>query len=259
MEAYWRACGLKVTEVMEGGWLVKRPDFKVVQISLLAYKGNASKLEKLKKWIESTRITGSYYAVEPRKANPMVNELNRLLRTADPVQKKMFFNVWSGPGKASSGEDNADPARVMMELAELGIRSDMALGPLLMKTAGKIKGSPCGGWVDMDSIFIPAPILSKSTYTFLNKVVEKAYKGLMSGEGDPDMVFGKGRDAPKISHHSWRRLADTKAKEKLARKECEKDDIELHFGWKLAEHKKDMTKHYDRGQRTSRARITEDI
>ena len=54
----------------------------------------------------------------------MVTELNRLVRITDPTQKKMFFNVWSGPGKLSLGENNPDPLRVVAELAALGIRSD---------------------------------------------------------------------------------------------------------------------------------------
>ena len=121
-----------------------------------------------------------------------------------------------------------------------------------MKTGGKSGNG--------DSVILPMPILSKSTYAFMHKITDRAFRMITQDGGDQDLILGKGRDTPHFAHHSWRRLADTVAEAKLARKECSEIDIELHFGWRLAKHKKKMRLHYsNRGARTARARLTEDI
>ena len=99
-------------------------------------------------------------------------------------------------------------------------------------------------------------LLVKSTYDFMGKVTKTAYEKLMAEGGDPDLVLGKGRSAPRFAHHSWRRLADSVAEECLAAGLCTAEDIELHFGWRLKDYKKLMRLHYaDRGKRTARAKV----
>ena len=84
------------------------------------------------------------------------------------------------------------------------------------------------------------------------------FEKIEAAGGDPDLVLGKGRyrKLPRFAHHSWRRLADTTAEECLAAGLCSVEDIELHFGWRLRELKKQMRLHYsDRGKRTARAKV----
>ena len=102
------------------------------------------------------------------------------------------------------------------------------------------------------------PILVKSTYDFIGKVTKKAFEKIEAAGGDPDLVLDKGRyrKLPRFAHHSWRRLADTTAEECLAAGLCSVEDIELHFGWRLRELKRQMRLLYsDRGKRTARAKV----
>ena len=122
-----------------------------------------------------------------------------------------------------------------------------------MKTAGS---NVVGG--EKQSMVLPMPILVKSTYDFIGKVTKQAFEKIEAAGGDPDLVLGKGRyrKLPRFAHHSWRRLADTTAEECLAAGLCSVEDIELHFGWRLRELKKQMRLHYsDRGKRTARAKV----
>ena len=77
---------------------------------------------------------------------------------------------------------------VTKELAEAGLQSTIALGPLLMKTNGKETAAQGG-----QSIVLPMPILVTSTYTVMQKATSQAYKKLADGGDDPEMVLGKGR------------------------------------------------------------------
>ena len=120
-----------------------------------------------------------------------------------------------------------------------------------MKSAGSVQVEGV-----KTSVVLPMPILVKSTYDFIGKVTKKAFDAVTRTSGDPDLILGKGRKAPRFANHSWRRLADTTADECLAAGLCTSEDIELHFGWRLKEYKKLMRLHYaDRGKRTARAKI----
>jgi len=247
LEKYWEACGFSILTEIEGGWQVRRPDFSVVQVSLFPLKNRPIILAKLEELLTKTTKIEEVKAV----GKSLVAEVKRICRSKDPKDSKLFVNLL---GFAAKSEDESEMAKALAdELKAIGIRSSVALGPLLMKTAGKKKESG-------DSTILPMPILSASTYTFMHRVTQRAYAELMREGGDPDLILGKGRDAPRFAHHSWRRLADTVAEAKLARKECTEVDIELHFGWRLAKHSKKMRLHYsNRGARTARARLTEDI
>ena len=79
---------------------------------------------------------------------------------------------------------------------------------------------------------------------------------------DPDfaMRLGGDRGEPNFAHNSWRRLAASAAQAHYQAKRCAKEDVELHMGWQLKKHAKEMRLHYaERGARASRARMTEMI
>ena len=143
--------------------------------------------------------------------------------------------------------------RARDELAALGVKASEVLGPLLRKSAGTVT-------VDgvKRSLVMAMPLLVSSTYDFVGRVTKRAYEEMRGEGGDPELVVGKGHEAPRFAHHSWRRLADTVAEEAFARGECSEQDINLHFGWQLKKYKKKMRLHYaDRGARTARARLME--
>ena len=240
IEAYWAAAGIEVDTRMEGGWSVRKPDFHVAQVHLLGIHRNAKKLLVLRKWFSVSRV-----AQVRSKAAALGRELTRLTTSKDPSDSKLFLNV------AFGREACADLATVTAELAALGFRAVAAPGPLFMKTAGS---NVVGG--EKQSVVLPMPILVKSTYDFIGKVTKKAFEKIEAAGGDPDLVLGKGRKLPRFAHHSWRRLADTTAEECLAAGLCSVEDIELHFGWRLRELKKQMRLHYsDRRKRTARAKV----
>jgi len=241
LEEYWEVCGFDVVEVMEGGWTVRRPNFMVVQIALQPLRRQAEKLASLTGWF----MRSSVRQVRA-KCSALQSEMHRLLSSKDPSENKMFLNVAGGPAGSE------DLMTAIRELAEKGITATEMEGPLLMKTQGKLDSEMGRG----GSLVLPMPILVGSTYSFMQKVTLEAYEALAESGGDPDMVMGKGRDAPKFGHHSWRRLADTVANETLARGECSEADVDLHFGWKLKKYAKVMRLHYaNRGKRAARAKL----
>ena len=88
IEAYWEAAGLEIDEVMEGGWLVRRPNFYVAQIHLLGLHRNTVILSKLRKWFRKTSIE----QVRGKSA-ALGRELTRLVGSKDPSDSKMFLNM----------------------------------------------------------------------------------------------------------------------------------------------------------------------
>ena len=74
------------------------------------------------------------------------HELNRLMDATDPSENKMFLNVVGGAAESEV------LAVVTKELAEAGVESTIALGPLLMKTNGKETAAQGG-----QSIVLPMP------------------------------------------------------------------------------------------------------
>jgi len=80
----------------------------------------------------------------------------------------------------------------------------------------------------------------------------------MEEEGGSGIAPGAGREEPHFAHNTWRRMASSAAQACYARGECTAEEIDLHFGWKLKKHMKQMRLHYsDRGARAVRAKITE--
>ena len=240
-------CGFDIKETREGGWVVRRPDFKVVQIPLQPLRVDRLRLQRLEHWLRTSKV------VSYSHGQALSGEITRLMSASDPSENKMFLNVVGGASQSW------EIGTAMEELSAAGVRAQVSLGPLLLKTRGKasdtgedgLKGVGRGG-----SLVLPMPILVKSTYDVMQRATKQAYDELMEKGDDPEIVLGKGRDDPKFGHHSWRRLADSVATETLARGECTETDIDLHFGWKLKKYAKKMQLHYaNRGKRTARAKL----
>ena len=245
VENYWGICQFQIEESREGGWLVRRPNFSVVQIALQNLRGGWVTPERLCNYFRTSRCPQIQ-----QKAPALESEVQRLLNANDPTDSKMFLNLVGGP------RNSPEIARAIRELKEEGVNATVALGPLFMKTCGKDTGEMGRG----GSAVLPMPLLVKSTYEIMNKATILAYNRLAANNDDPDMVLGKGRNCPKFGHHSWRRLADTVATETLTRGECSAEDIDLHFGWKLKKYAKKMQLHYaNRGKRTARAKLMEQM
>ena len=140
------------------------------------------------------------------------------------------------------------------ELLEIGVVHSITPGPLILKSTGKTKKG-----VGADSIFIPMPLLTGSTYAFLHRTIDLAHSRLVE-RGAMGFALGGDREAPHFAHNTWRRMAATAAQACLDRGECSAEDVDLQLGWKLKKYAKLMRLHYaSRGARAIRARITEQV
>jgi hypothetical protein len=127
-----------------------------------------------------------------------------------------------------------------------------------MKSAGKTpKGA---GGVGGNSLWLPMPLLTASTYNFLHRTIDVAYDRLVERGDGMGMTLGGKREKPHFAHNTWRRMAAAEAEAAYARGECTAEEIDLHFGWGLKKHLRKMRLHYaDRGARAVRAKITKGI
>ena len=244
----WAACEWKIETRVEEGWKVEGPDSWVVQIPLMGVTVSPAEMGKLREWLGTgARATGVKRVTAVRKA--LGSELADKARVTEPVAEKMFMNVAEGA--------RADPelARARDELRALGISTVLTQGPLIYKTRGKTKGA-----VPKDSVWYPQPMQVSSTYAFLHKATDAAYAKLKKMDPEFAMRLGGDREDPHFAHNSWRRLAASTAQAALTAQKCSKEDVELHMGWQLRKHAKEMRLHYaERGARACRARMTEMI
>ena len=115
---------------------------------------------------------------------------------------------------------------------------------MIFKTKGKSKGAR------QDSVWYPQPLQVSSTYTFLHRSIDAAYVRLKRQDPDFEMRLGGLREKPQFAHNTWRRLAATAAQASLTAKRCDKEDVELHMGWQLRKHAKEMRLHYAERERS---------
>jgi len=248
LRRYWRVAKLPMAaEVRAGGWLVERPNFWVIQVGLHALRFDEALRDSLSEWLVATKVR-PVHEVGARLAT----ELKRLLGAQNPVESMMFLNVLGGP---LTGD--ASMTLASRELTERGIAFTLQKGPLLMKTSGVRPGRDTKG--RRLSVVLPMPILAKSTYDLMNRVLNRVYDEMVAS-GHVDLQLGGDRTEPSWGHYTWRRLAAEAAQATLARGECKEEDVDLHMGWRLAKWAKQMRLHYsDRGVRTARAHLTEGI
>ena len=244
---WWAQCNYSIKQHREEGWQVQVPDFYVAQIPLMGVTVNETMMSNLRAWLGTgPRATSVAQVTAVRKE--LLSELAEKARIKQPDAEKMFINVHGGP--------KMDPelAKVREELSQLGIMTLRTKGPLVFKTKGKTKGA------HPKSVWYPQPLQVSSTYAFMHKSIDAAYAALKERDPEFEMRLGGDREEPHFAHNSWRRLAATAAQAALTAKRCEKEDVELHMGWKLRKHAKEMRLHYaDRGKRACRARMTEMI
>ena len=243
----WEANGFPIVTRVEEGWKVEGPDYYVVQIPLMGVTVSETKMSNLRAWLGAgARATTVARVTEVRQA--LGSELSDKARSKEPKVEKMFINVLGG--------SKADPElkAAKAELRKLGIESNIAKGPLIFKTRGKTKGAM------QDSVFYPQPLQVSSTYASLHRAIDAAYAKLKERDPDWEMRLGGDREEPHFAHNTWRRLAGTTAQAAFQAKKCSKEDVELHMGWQLRKHAKEMRLHYaERGARACRARMTEMI
>ena len=247
LRAYWAATDMPMAEDRhEKGWKVERPNWWVLQLSVNQLRFDPSSQKEVEAWLDASGV-----GQVNNNAQAIRTDLKRLLKATDPKEGQMFVNVVGGSLNGPAMD------RASAELMARGVPHTVEMGPLLMKSAGVKAGKWVAG--KRESIVPPMPILAKSTYSLLNRCLDRAYREMIA-EGKVDLQLGDDRESPDWGHYTWRRLAAEACQAVFERGERSDVDVDLLMGWRLAKWNKQMRLHYsDRGVRTGRAHLTEMI
>ena len=161
-------------------------------------------------------------------------------RLAADSAEKRYVNVVGGPAYCS------DIAIVCEELTRAGFGDwiEVVPGPLMRATHGRKLG------------YSHMPLDAGSTYQLLGQVMERAWEELRRGPPDPELDL-QGFEEPLWGHHSFRRFADTVARQTMAITGATEQDIDLYFGWMERFYNQKMQVHYEsRFDRTRRSAVT---
>ena len=159
--------------------------------------------------------------------------------SADSADKR-YVNVVGGP---VGGQDIAIVAEELT-LAGFGEWIEVVPGPLIRSTHGRRLG------------LSHMPLDPGSTYQMLTRVMTSAWDELRAGEPDSELDL-QGFDAPLWGHHSFRRFADTVARQTMGTTGATEQDIDLYFGWMERFYGQKMQVHYEsRFDRTRRTAVT---
>ena len=133
--------------------------------------------------------------------------------------------------------DSKDIATVAMELTDAGFGDaiDIVPGPLMRATHTKKDSAEC---------FSHMPLNPASTYTWLHGVMEAAFAASQAMVPDPELDL-MGLSEPLWGHHSFRRFADTVARQTRHLTGASEQDIDMYFGWMEAFYSAKMQLHYE--------------
>ena len=222
---------------VEGGFFITGPDYSVVRLSLVALsdsqEGDIERLELVGRLLRRSRSD------EARRWADYTLLRGRERLVADSADKR-YVNVVGG------AVDCRDIAIVAEELTLAGFGDwiEVVPGPLIRATHGARLG------------LSHMPLDPGSTYHILTRVMERAWGEVCAGEPDPELDL-QGFDTPLWGHHSFRRFADTVARQTMAQTGATEQDIDLYFGWMERFYGQKMQVHYEsRFDRTRRTAVT---
>ena len=159
---------------------------------------------------------------------------------ADSADKR-YVNVVGGP---VGGPDIATVCEELT-LAGFGEWIEIVPGPLMRATYGKL-------------VYAHMPLDARSTYHYLgaSQVMEQAWQKSLRGPPDPEPDL-QGFEEPLWGHHSFRRFADTVARETMGISGATTQDIDILFGWQERMYNSTMQIHYESVfTRDRRTRVT---
>ena len=219
MREYWEAYGFSIKTTYESGFKVEGPDFTVVRVSMAGM--SEEQLGLLCDWMHVART-----AVRVNADN--LSKRARTRFAASGSLEKRFVNVVGGPAGSSEIAD----ALYGLTRAGLGGFVSTALGPLVLATEAGTR-------------VLPVALEAATSYDALHKLMDQAYIAANPpGDPDPWLDLG-GLEDPLWGHHSLRRLADTVARQTMARSGATEMDIDLTFGWQERMYSQKMQHHYE--------------
>ena len=225
LRAYWADTGLDVVARMEAGYLVEGPDFYVVRVSLMGLVGEAGR-QRLLLMGRLLRTSASPMARRWADFSVLRGEQRRAAATS---MDKRYINVIGGC-RASP-----EIALVSLELTRTGFGELISIvpGPMMRATQGTALGASF------------MPLDPQSTYGKLHEMLDAAYAGCSpAGDPDPELDLA-GLASPLWGHHSFRRFADTVARQTMGETGATEQDIDLMFGWMEAYYSARMQIHYE--------------
>lgn len=134
---------------------------------------------------------------------------------------------------------------VNLELERAGFGEFVTLcnGPLIRPTHGSLG-------------FSHMPMSPESTYDTLGELFEEAFAASNNESADMELDL-QGHATPLWGHHSFRRFADTCARETMRTTGATEQDIDIIFGWMEAFYSQKMQNLYEsRFTREVRCRVT---
>lgn len=233
----WAECGFSeqngmLTQAIEDGLIVERPDYFVVRVSFVDM--NDSSLAKLQRAI--TRAIDGEIALHSKAS---LAKLKGRSEAHTIGEERRYVNVAGG----ARGSRRIEAAVRYLEGCGLGKYVDVVPGPLLRATHGKL--------------LTHMPIAVESSYTHLIGALKGAWR-ISEGMDEPDLELDlEGLDKPKWAHHSLRRTATKIARDSMATTGVDAEDIDEMLGWDQAEREKNSQRRYaGRRERSRRARVT---
>ena len=106
-------------------------------------------------------------------------------------------------------------------------------GPLMRATHGAALGAA------------HMPLSTQSTYESMHALMDRAFvEASPAGDPDPEIDL-QGLEKPLWGHHSFRRFADTVARQTMSQTGATEQDIDIIFGWMEAFYSAKMQMHYE--------------
>ena len=227
----------------------------VVRVSLLGFdrgrnplKGETCHSDDLRRLLAVLATSGNSSAID-HLASTKFYAGTRILASGPGSESKKFVNVAAGPKGVRS------LLSLVHALAEGGFGGDgrvhLVPSPFIRSTFGKRVSL--------------MPLASGSTYDSVKKYLVKSALAANLDPADPDPDLGMSTDeieSAKWGTHSFRRSADRRARAWCIRNGISLDRVDKAFGWKEAEHSRDMQLHYDEDtleRRWEEAQVTYDL
>ena len=244
LREYWEEGGFEVSTWDEGGYSVTGPDYSVVRVSLIGL-GETEDLAKARLDTLFSVLERSKSAeVRLHASTSKTKAKERFL--ASTSMDKRYVNVVGGrTGRLVTLDDGTEVrvggmseciTTVVGELARAGFSGEdrvmIVPGPL-------IRASSHGGKVQTHM-----PLSPKSTYESLHDWLEEACRLANLDTPDPELDR-QGLAKPLWGHHSFRRFADTVARQSMSETGATEQDIDLVFGWQEAMYSAKMQVHYE--------------
>mmetsp|Transcript_66296 Transcript_66296/g.198036 ORF Transcript_66296/g.198036 Transcript_66296/m.198036 type:complete len:2091 (+) Transcript_66296:2828-9100(+) len=226
LREYWVACGFSIVHRYSGNYRVEGPDYFVLRLSLLGLTGEEGR-ERL---ALACRLLSRSADPEARRWADFTLLRGEERRSGEHSMDKRYVNVVGG-----TWNHMTEHGTVAAELTRAGFGDLLSIvpGPLTRSTHGKTLGHS------------HMPLAPQSTYDTLHGMMDEAFR-LSNPEGDRDPELDlQGLPSPLWGHHSFRRFADTCARQTMKESGATEQDIDLTFGWMEAFYSAKMQIHYE--------------